>query len=191
MRKLVFLFLILSLSSFAQSKKKSALKYWDDMTEKDRQTAIADTALSPIVKIFHTGQFSFVSANQAEVIKLFKALSSESEHGLAVRLYNFNKLIMAADTLLTGLLNEHGTKIIYNQTDLTIKYLNRERNKKNMLYKKYIPYLAADLNERIEFQNFKFFLDSYYNLADQNTKQFLQILYKELEAAGAGKLDAK
>ncbi|MEW6469227.1 MAG: hypothetical protein AB1458_09895 [Bacteroidota bacterium] len=190
MRSFGFILLFLCCTAaYAQQKKpqkKIVLKYWEDMSQKERDAMLADSTLSKDVLALYNNAFVFTDSKATTA--LFKALTWDKENNLPLRFYLFNKLIASGDTSLNKYLTEYSAKMLLNQTDFAVKYFNRERLKKNSFYKKYIPFLAADLDEKNEYGTFRDYLNYFFYIEKNDSiKQTVAILLKELEAAGAGK----
>lgn len=189
MRSVAVIFFCLVLcTSFAQQKsqpkKKPSVKYWEELSEKERASILADSALSKNISDLYNGKFYFTDSK--ENIALLNELVSLRGALLPLRIYLFSKLIAANDTALRGLLNEYSVKMAYNQPDMLMRYFSKEHQKKNDVYKKFIPFFAADLDEKVEFGNFKDFMDLYFFSANADIKQMLMLICKACEKAGAG-----
>lgn len=182
---ILFIALVLSLTGFSQKRKK--FKYWEDMSEKEKKAILSDTLTSKNIIELYNGVYKFGDEESSH--QLFKQLTSNSEHNAALRFYIYNKLITSGDTSLTKYFRSYTVKMFYNQTDVVVNYLTSTRVNKNNVYLKYVPPLATDLDERIEFQNFTYYLTYYFDQSSADTKSTLRLLFKELSAAGAGKKD--
>jgi hypothetical protein len=167
-----------------QPKKKPPVKYWEEFTEKEKQSVIADSISSKEITDLYNGKFSF--SDPGSNVALFNSLVSPSGSIVALRIYLFTKLIIAGDTSIGKLLQEYSVRMAYNQPDMLLRFFTFEHAKKNDVYKKYIPWFASDLDEAVEFQNFKDFLDLYFIRGNAAIKQMLLFIYKESEKAGAG-----
>jgi hypothetical protein len=165
-------------------KKKAPSKYWQELSEKERASVLADSAVPKNMMDLYNSKFGFYDAK--ENLSLMKTLTSEGGALVALRIYLFDKLISSGDTAIAKLLEEYASKMMYNQPDILLRYFALERIKKNNVYKKYVPYFAADLDEKVEYANFKSFLDLYFMNTSAANRQQLNLLFKECEKAGAG-----
>ena len=188
--KYLFLFFLLaSVSLLAQKKqeKKKPLKYWEDMTQAEKDVMLKDSTLNKDVVALYNKTY-FFGKEEKQDVALMKVLTWDKENNLPLRFYLFNNLISSGDTSLNRLLVEYSTKMIFNQTEFTIKYFHKQKLKKNDFYKKYVPFLAADLDEKNEYGTFKDFINFFIlPEKDKTIKQTVDLLFKELEAMGAGK----
>lgn len=185
---ILILFIFLSGAGFAQQKKQPAkkppLKYWEELTEKEKSSTLADSSLPKNIADLYNGKFYFT--DKKENAALLNSLVSPSGSIVALRLYLLHKLVESSDTSIAALLKEYAVKMAYAQPDMLLRFFAKEHAKKNNVYKKYISLFADDLDERVEYQNFKDFMDLYFNSANAETRQMLALIYKECEKAGAG-----
>ena len=188
--KYLFLFLVLiSVSVFSQKKqeKKKPLKYWEDMTQAEKNEMLKDSTLNADAIALYDKKYVFGN-NEKQDVALMKVLTWDKENNLPLRFYLFNNLISSGDTSLNTLLVEYSAKMLFNQTEFAIKYFHKQRLKKNNFYKKYVPFLAADLDEKNEYGTFKDFITFFIiPEKDKTIQQTVDLLFKEMEAMGAGK----
>lgn len=189
-KTVLFLLTLISVCAFAQTqnkpvvKKKAPFKYWQEMTEKEKTSTLNDSMPRKDLLDLYNGKFAFYDnkANDA----LFKSLTSEGGGLVALRVFLFGKLVEMNDTSLTKLLIEYSVKMAYNQPDILYRSFAKEHARKNDIYKKYIPFFAADLDERVEYANFKDFMNLYFMNGSAEIKNMLTLTWKECEKAGAG-----
>ena len=188
--KYLFLFFVLiSAASFAQKKqqKKIILKYWEDMSKAEKDEMLKDSTLNKDVVALYNKIYKWGIDDKADV-SLMKALTWDKENNLPLRFFLFNALIVSGDTSLNKLLIEYSAKMIFNQTEFALKYFHKQRLKKNDFYKKYVPFLAADLDEKNEYGTFKDYINFFIiPEKDKTIQQTVNLLFKEMEATGAGK----
>ena len=186
----LILFLLSPVFLLAQKnppKKKPPVKYWEEFTQAEKNAVIKDSIVSKYVSDLYNDKFSF--ADPKTSAELFNVLISPGGAIVALRLYLMNELVASNDTSITKMLNEYTVKMAYNQPDMLFRYFTFEHLKKKDVYKNYIPFFAADLDERVEYANFKQFLDLYFFNANAMIKQMLSLVYKGSEKAGAGSND--
>ena len=190
-KKILTIILIASSLFASAQKRKAPLKYWEELTEKEKTSMLNDSAPAANLTALYNNKYYFGDAKADEI--LFKNLTSTNNVIVPLRVYLLNKLISASDTSIKILLQEYSVKMAFNQPDVLFRSFCKEHLKKKngstsspQVYKTYIPYFAADLDEKIEYQNWKDFLDLYFMGANAETKQMLALIYKDCEKAGAG-----
>jgi hypothetical protein len=194
MKNVIYVLLILlSGAAYAQQKppvkkappkKRLVVKYWQELSEKERTSVLADSSVPKNLLDLYNSKFTFFD-NKAN-LELMKTLTGESGYLVALRIYLFDKLVSSGDTSILKLLQEYASKMMYNQPDILLRYFTVEHYKKNDVYMKYIPLFAADLDEKVEYANFRDFLDLYFMNTNAANRQMLTLLFKACEKAGAG-----
>jgi len=188
--KYLFVFFVLITASlFAQKgqQKKIILEYWEDMSKAEKDEMLKDSALNLNALALFNKTYVWGIDNKADV-SLMKALTWDKENNLPLRFFLFNNLISSGDTSLNKLLTEFSAKMLFNQTEFALKYFHKQRLKKNNFYKKYVPFLAADLDEKNEYGTFKDYIIFFIiPEKDKTILQTVDLLLKEMEMLGAGK----
>lgn len=184
---LTLVFIATSLFAAAQ-KRKAPIKYWEELTEKEKTSMVNDSAPAANVSALYNGKYYFSGSKEDEA--LLKNLTSMNNVLVPLRVYLMTRILAAPDTSVKKLLEEYSVKMAFNQPDVLLRSFCKERIKKKDVYKNYVPFFAGDLNEKIEYQNWKDFMDLYFMGANAETKQMLALIYKECEKAGAGSKNA-